>query len=536
MPKLIGNAPNQVPTNADLGSMAFEDKINYLKKFTAGTVSLPSITTTGDTNTGIFFPAADTIAFTEGGAEAMRIDSSGNVGIGKSALPGIKLDINGPVNMVDNAWFQFGSKNTLFSSAAVAGLIIQSPTAGSENIIFRTSTGAERMRINNSNYVGIGTPSPDALLSVNGVASFGDGTALLPSIANFGDLNTGMWFPAADTIAFSKAGTEAMRILDNGNVAIGRTTANFSGLGTDHTVLSVGAFTFNMGMLELAGWRSVDGDLGRITFGNKNVRLSEIVAIRTGADNASALSFSTSSSGSNTERMRIDSSGNVGINTTTPSTKLTINQSGEPPAEGMLLLQANSSSRQLRIQPPTNTDNGFIDYRGGNLTFLDDGTEVARFQGSTGFEVTGTIKVSDGIYLGGTGTANKLDDYEEGTFTPAITVGSGSVTHVTQTGNYTKVGRLVYFDIRVTLSAISSPSGTLFITGLPFAGGISGRSGLVKFTSVNNFSSIIPADVLSSYISTGTSVLVTNNAGVGYNASNLEYNTQFDLSGMYQTN
>jgi hypothetical protein len=52
----------------------------------AGTVSLPAITTTGDTNTGIFFPAADTIAFTEGGAEAMRIDSSGKVGIGETSM------------------------------------------------------------------------------------------------------------------------------------------------------------------------------------------------------------------------------------------------------------------------------------------------------------------------------------------------------------------------------------------------------------------------------------------------------------------
>jgi hypothetical protein len=69
-----------------------------------------------------------------------------------------------------------------------------------------------RMRINSSGNVGIGTTAPDAKLSVNGVASFGDGTALLPSIANFGDLNTGMWFPAADTIAFSEGGTEAMRI------------------------------------------------------------------------------------------------------------------------------------------------------------------------------------------------------------------------------------------------------------------------------------------------------------------------------------
>jgi len=51
-------------------------------EFAAGTVSAPSITTTGDTNTGIYFPAADTIAFTEGGTEAMRIDSSGNLGLG----------------------------------------------------------------------------------------------------------------------------------------------------------------------------------------------------------------------------------------------------------------------------------------------------------------------------------------------------------------------------------------------------------------------------------------------------------------------
>ena len=54
--------------------------------FPAGAVGTPSITTTGDTNTGIFFPAADTIAFSEGGAEAMRIDSSGNVMIGTTTI------------------------------------------------------------------------------------------------------------------------------------------------------------------------------------------------------------------------------------------------------------------------------------------------------------------------------------------------------------------------------------------------------------------------------------------------------------------
>jgi hypothetical protein len=51
----------------------------------AGSASAPSIYPTGDTNTGIFFPAADTIAFAEGGAEAARIDSSGNVLVGTTA-------------------------------------------------------------------------------------------------------------------------------------------------------------------------------------------------------------------------------------------------------------------------------------------------------------------------------------------------------------------------------------------------------------------------------------------------------------------
>lgn len=56
--------------------------VTGVSTFAAGTAALPAITTTGDTNTGIFFPAADTIAFSEGGVEAMRINSSGNLLLG----------------------------------------------------------------------------------------------------------------------------------------------------------------------------------------------------------------------------------------------------------------------------------------------------------------------------------------------------------------------------------------------------------------------------------------------------------------------
>jgi hypothetical protein len=59
----------------------------------AGTAALPAITTTGDTNTGIFFPAADTVAVSTGGTERFRINSSGNVLVGTPTAPsGVSAD------------------------------------------------------------------------------------------------------------------------------------------------------------------------------------------------------------------------------------------------------------------------------------------------------------------------------------------------------------------------------------------------------------------------------------------------------------
>jgi hypothetical protein len=67
------------------GTAALTIDTSQRAAFVAGTAAAPAITTTGDTNTGIWFPAADTIAFAEGGAESMRIDSSGNLLVNRTS-------------------------------------------------------------------------------------------------------------------------------------------------------------------------------------------------------------------------------------------------------------------------------------------------------------------------------------------------------------------------------------------------------------------------------------------------------------------
>ena len=87
---------------------------------------------------------------------------------------------------------------------------------------------------------------------------------------------------------------------------------------------------------------------------------------------------------------------------------------------------------------------------------------------------SGNILSSDaskGIYLGvnSATAANLLDDYEEGTFTPAwYFSGGGSVAYGGQAGVYTKVGRMGSCRCYLSTSSISSPSGSASITGLPF--------------------------------------------------------------------
>jgi len=98
------------------------------------------------------------------------------------------------------------------------------------------------------------------------------------------------------------------------------------------------------------------------------------------------------------------------------------------------------------------------------------------------------LYLSGGVYLGGTGSANKLSDVETGTWTPSISFSSGgTVAYTRQEGSYTKIGRNVYVDFALIFTT-SGASGTLRLDGLPFAHAVDSTNdrGVLNLGYINN--------------------------------------------------
>ena len=96
----------------------------------------------------------------------------------------------------------------------------------------------------------------------------------------------------------------------------------------------------------------------------------------------------------------------------------------------------------------------------GNIATTSSGTITS----------AGLITASSGVAVGGTGSANTLDDYEEGTWTPQLKI-SGATTGIvygTQAGHYTKIGNRVIASAEILLSNKGSNTGNVSIIGLPF--------------------------------------------------------------------
>ena len=99
------------------------------------------------------------------------------------------------------------------------------------------------------------------------------------------------------------------------------------------------------------------------------------------------------------------------------------------------------------------------------------------------------LYLSGGVYLGGTGAANKLDDYEEGTWTPTAQLYSGTMT--VNSATYTKIGNLVTLKASVTFDATTDNS-AVSIQNVPFAhtGANKANGGYVTASTVATASKI----------------------------------------------
>lgn len=119
-----------------------------------------------DTNTGIFFPAADTIAFGEGGSEIMRITSAGNVGIGTTS-PAEKLDVNGSVALRGST-----SGSVVLSVPSVAGSTTLTLPATTGTVLNDATVGVCRAWVN---FNGTGTVAIRASFNVTSITDNGVG-------------------------------------------------------------------------------------------------------------------------------------------------------------------------------------------------------------------------------------------------------------------------------------------------------------------------------------------------------------------------
>jgi len=302
---LDGTLGVTTPAETITGTLA----VTGITTVAAGSAAAPSIvSTTGTADTGQFFPAADTIAYSTAGTERMRIDSSGNVGLGTSSPRFVSGYTSLGVNGTSGGLIDIFSNGTRIGAYAGdgAGIVVGSITSIPLSFV---TTNTERMRITSGGNLGLGTTSPatNPVITVQATGSGPQGGMRLLSNqtesngANYeaygrrSDANGGAGF--APGVLLARVNTAPAAITSN--MTLGRVGFGGSYDGTDANVVygaqiagvSSGTYSASSAATDIAFYTTPSGTAGVPTVG--------------------------SSAAAGTERMRIDSSGNVFMGTTT---------------------------------------------------------------------------------------------------------------------------------------------------------------------------------------------------------------------------
>ena len=233
----------------------------------AGTAGAPSITTTGDTNTGVLFPAADTVAIATSGAERMRVSSTGLVGIGTNnpvntltvynpganTTTSIALDTN-LIGGLTVRKIGIVSAGNPIADSTVDFAFVDRTGGNASYLAFSTSLNnvtrnAERMRIFNTGGVSIGnTTDPGATnLSVTGAISAAT-------------VNTARYYTALGDTGSIATGTATTIYTITGRCVVTVGAYLFAGAGTPATYAATATVIY-------------DGTAGRITSNNGTLLL-----------------------------------------------------------------------------------------------------------------------------------------------------------------------------------------------------------------------------------------------------------------------
>ena len=414
------------------GSVGFVSDATEIANFdsngitiSSGNLIIPdSIIHNGDTNTKIRFPAADTVSVETSGSERLRVNTSGKVGINETN-PTEMLHIKAEDNTDSFGGLIIkANNNSVHMKYGWRGL----DANGGGDIRFAVG-GTEMMRVLSSGKVGLGRTSADEMLHIVHDDNT-DGFGGIKIDANNGSINCKYGWLGADgsnSFRIGVAGTERMRVANDGNVGIGTTspTANLhlkDGSGNTEIKLQGGASTANDVIAFLNSAGSTRGNITYDTDNNFllfNVNTSEKMRIKSdgdiqltrqtgggganetllisanyGSGSDQALQASNSlrfySNGAN-ERMRIASDGKIGIGTTSPAETLHVN--------GGDIIISTATAPNLRIVKADNSSGGstnrvFLGIASGNNNFLngsvDNDTCLVYSQGGKLLIGTGT--------------------------------------------------------------------------------------------------------------------------------------------------